>query len=139
MLVATTLTNPNGAKQPNNFCLQLSGRQWPPVQLEEATNGGNYNRESNGNKGSNIECDESEARVKGMDECKEPVRSGSEEPLPPQGRSWNKAQGVFVENYPNPLAGAPVSDKKQDPPDLVAYMRDCGPLGDPTVLKQPKY
>ncbi|QRW20687.1 hypothetical protein RhiXN_05676 [Rhizoctonia solani] len=110
----------------------------PPVQLEEATNSGNYDQESNGNEGSNIECNESKARVKGMDECKEPVRSRSEEPLPPQGRSWNKAQGVFIENYPNPLAGAPVSNKKQDPPDLVAYMRDCGPLGNPTIFETTK-
>jgi hypothetical protein len=39
--------------------------------------------------------------------------------------------GLFVEEFPDPLAGAPISNKRNPPPDLGAYMRSVGDLADP--------
>jgi hypothetical protein len=40
-------------------------------------------------------------------------------------------KGLYVEDFPEPAAGAPILDKHRLPPDLEAYMRRCGPLADP--------
>lgn len=46
-----------------------------------------------------------------------------------------KAQGIFVENYPSPSAGAPISDEKAKKPDLGSYMQSCGALGNPKYFE----
>ncbi|CAE7232083.1 unnamed protein product [Rhizoctonia solani] len=40
-------------------------------------------------------------------------------------------KGLHVEEFPEPLAGAPISNERKPPPDLGAYMRRCGPMADP--------
>ncbi|CAE6534652.1 unnamed protein product [Rhizoctonia solani] len=40
-------------------------------------------------------------------------------------------KGLFVEEFPDPRAGAPSSRERLPPEDLDAYMRSCGPLADP--------
>ncbi|KAG9085036.1 hypothetical protein FRC06_003764 [Ceratobasidium sp. 370] len=43
-------------------------------------------------------------------------------------RRW---KGLYVEDFPDPLAGAPISEDRAPEPDLDAYMRSCGTLADP--------
>ncbi|KAG8720261.1 hypothetical protein FRC08_000697 [Ceratobasidium sp. 394] len=43
-------------------------------------------------------------------------------------RRW---KGLYVEDFPDPLAGAPISDERAPELDLDAHMRACGNLGDP--------
>ncbi|KAG9095093.1 hypothetical protein FRC06_010133, partial [Ceratobasidium sp. 370] len=43
-------------------------------------------------------------------------------------RRW---KGLYVEDFPDPLAGAPISEERVPEPDLDAYMRSCGTLADP--------
>ncbi|KAG8720797.1 hypothetical protein FRC08_018133 [Ceratobasidium sp. 394] len=43
-------------------------------------------------------------------------------------RRW---KGLYVEDFPDPLAGAPISEERIPEPDLGAYMRSCGTLADP--------
>ncbi|CAE7063586.1 unnamed protein product [Rhizoctonia solani] len=40
-------------------------------------------------------------------------------------------KGLFAEDFPDPLAGTPISKERVHPPDLAAYMRACGPMADP--------
>ncbi|EUC56336.1 hypothetical protein RSOL_172170, partial [Rhizoctonia solani AG-3 Rhs1AP] len=52
--------------------------------------------------------------------------------LPPIARNrLRRYKGFFVEEFPDPTAGAPISDERTLPPDLGAYMRRCGPMADP--------
>ncbi|KAG9086163.1 hypothetical protein FRC06_003241, partial [Ceratobasidium sp. 370] len=37
-------------------------------------------------------------------------------------------KGLFVEDFPDPLAGAPVSEEQAPPPDIPSYLRLCGNL-----------
>ncbi|KAB5587944.1 hypothetical protein CTheo_8614 [Ceratobasidium theobromae] len=48
-----------------------------------------------------------------------------------QARQVRGYGGLFVEEYPDPLAGSPVSEDRLPSPDLHAHMRSCGNLGDP--------
>jgi hypothetical protein len=50
-------------------------------------------------------------------------------------RKWDGRLRVFVEGFPNQSAGAPISNKLKDGPDLNVYMRDCGPLGDRDIFE----
>ncbi|EUC57340.1 hypothetical protein RSOL_219280, partial [Rhizoctonia solani AG-3 Rhs1AP] len=43
--------------------------------------------------------------------------------------------GLFVEEFPDPLAGTPISNKRKLPPDLAAYMRSVGVLADPKLFE----
>ncbi|KAG8706213.1 hypothetical protein FRC08_001206 [Ceratobasidium sp. 394] len=40
-------------------------------------------------------------------------------------------KGFFIEDFPDPLAGSPISNDRAPPPDLDAHMRSCGRLKDP--------
>ncbi|KAG8702744.1 hypothetical protein FRC08_003275 [Ceratobasidium sp. 394] len=40
-------------------------------------------------------------------------------------RRW---KGLFVEDFPDPLAGAPISEEQAPPPDVPSYLRLCGNL-----------
>ncbi|KAG9079689.1 hypothetical protein FS749_008309 [Ceratobasidium sp. UAMH 11750] len=40
-------------------------------------------------------------------------------------------KGFFVEDFPDPLAGSPISKDHAPPPDLDAHMRSCGTLANP--------
>ncbi|KAG9098214.1 hypothetical protein FRC06_006639 [Ceratobasidium sp. 370] len=42
-------------------------------------------------------------------------------------RWWN---GLYIEDFPNPLAGAPISEDRAPEPDLATYMQSCGTLAD---------
>lgn len=39
--------------------------------------------------------------------------------------------GLYVEDYPDPLAGAPISPDHAIAPNLDAYMQSCGRMADP--------
>ncbi|CAE6461732.1 unnamed protein product [Rhizoctonia solani] len=39
-------------------------------------------------------------------------------------------KGMYVKEFPEPLAGAPVSDEHVPPLDLGAYMKLCGPMAE---------
>ncbi|KAG8716653.1 hypothetical protein FRC08_009076 [Ceratobasidium sp. 394] len=43
-------------------------------------------------------------------------------------RRW---KGLYVQEFPDELAGAPISDEQEPTPDLGAYMRSCGHMADP--------
>jgi hypothetical protein len=45
-----------------------------------------------------------------------------------QVRPLRRYKGLFVEEFPDPLAGAPVSEDRVPEPDLATYMRSCGPM-----------
>ncbi|KAG9092987.1 hypothetical protein FRC06_011717 [Ceratobasidium sp. 370] len=45
---------------------------------------------------------------------------------------FDKKEGVFVEQFPDPHAGVPISDKVAYMPDIGDYMAAVGNLGDPT-------
>ncbi|KAG9090045.1 hypothetical protein FRC06_001241, partial [Ceratobasidium sp. 370] len=65
--------------------------------------------------------------------------SGSRSKVPPttQGdappvHGWvDRETGWYVEPFPDPLAGAPISDDLLLPVDLKAYMRSCRDMGNP--------
>ncbi|KAG8750294.1 hypothetical protein FRC11_010545 [Ceratobasidium sp. 423] len=40
-------------------------------------------------------------------------------------------KGLYAKDFPDPLAGSPISEECASPPDLAAYMRACGPMADP--------
>ncbi|KAG9083719.1 hypothetical protein FRC06_004403, partial [Ceratobasidium sp. 370] len=42
-------------------------------------------------------------------------------------RRW---KGLYVEDFPDPLAGAPISEDLAPEPDLEGYLRSCGTLAD---------
>jgi hypothetical protein len=47
-------------------------------------------------------------------------------------RNWvDPATGWYIEPFPNPLAGAPITDDVLPPIDLEIYMRSCGEMGKP--------
>ncbi|KDN33716.1 hypothetical protein RSAG8_13196, partial [Rhizoctonia solani AG-8 WAC10335] len=46
-------------------------------------------------------------------------------------RCLRRYKGLYVEDFPDPTAGAPISGEHVPPPDLDAYMRTCGPMADP--------
>ncbi|KAG9127155.1 hypothetical protein FRC07_000413 [Ceratobasidium sp. 392] len=46
-----------------------------------------------------------------------------------QNRQQQPRHGLFVEPYPHPEAGAPISDERMAPVDLKAYMQSCGTVG----------
>ena len=48
-----------------------------------------------------------------------------------QVRPLHCYKGLFVEEFPDPLAGAPVSKDHVPKPDLEAYMLSCGPMANP--------
>ncbi|KAG8759337.1 hypothetical protein FRC11_002095 [Ceratobasidium sp. 423] len=58
-----------------------------------------------------------------------PIDSGSNPANPSATSSYY--MGLYVEEFPDPLAGAPISDELVPPPDLAAYMRSVGPMADP--------
>ncbi|KAG9093161.1 hypothetical protein FS749_014954, partial [Ceratobasidium sp. UAMH 11750] len=43
-------------------------------------------------------------------------------------RRW---KGLYVEDFPDPLAGAPISEDRAPEPDMEAYMQSCGTLANP--------
>lgn len=53
---------------------------------------------------------------------------GHNHPARPQLRQRG---GLYVEAYPDSLAGAPISQDHAPAPDLDAYMQSCGRMGDP--------
>ncbi|KAG8762156.1 hypothetical protein FRC11_010792, partial [Ceratobasidium sp. 423] len=40
-------------------------------------------------------------------------------------------KGLYTEDFPDPLASSPISNKHVSPVDLATYMRACGPMADP--------
>ncbi|KAG9121340.1 hypothetical protein FRC07_002734, partial [Ceratobasidium sp. 392] len=38
---------------------------------------------------------------------------------------------LYIEDYPDPLAGSPISNDYASPPDLKAHMRSCGTMANP--------
>ncbi|KAG9124258.1 hypothetical protein FRC07_012231 [Ceratobasidium sp. 392] len=40
-------------------------------------------------------------------------------------------KGLFIEEFPDPFAGAPISKDHAPPPDLKAHMKSCGSLANP--------
>ncbi|KAG9087422.1 hypothetical protein FS749_002924 [Ceratobasidium sp. UAMH 11750] len=46
-------------------------------------------------------------------------------------RGLRRWKGLYVEDFPDPLAGAPISDEQAPELDLDAHMRACGNLGVP--------
>jgi hypothetical protein len=44
-------------------------------------------------------------------------------------------KGLYVEEFPDPSAGAPISNERMSQPDLSAYMRTCGPMADPKCFE----
>ncbi|KAG8742571.1 hypothetical protein FRC10_001236, partial [Ceratobasidium sp. 414] len=50
-------------------------------------------------------------------------------------RQLRRHKGVYVEDYPDPLAGSPVSNDRIPPPDLDAYMKSVGKLANPKVFE----
>lgn len=57
--------------------------------------------------------------------------SGDREP----GRRTRRYRGLFVEEFPDSSAGAPLSSKRVRPPDLDAYMQSCGRMADPETFE----
>jgi hypothetical protein len=49
----------------------------------------------------------------------------------PARRGLRRRGGLYVEDYPDPLAGSPISEERAVPPDLDAYMQSCGRMADP--------
>ncbi|KAG9094267.1 hypothetical protein FRC06_010996, partial [Ceratobasidium sp. 370] len=47
-------------------------------------------------------------------------------------RQW---RGLYVEDFPDPLAGAPVSNERASAPDMEAYMQSCGRSANPKTFK----
>jgi hypothetical protein len=65
-----------------------------------------------------------------------PISDTSGQPCAPaaghrKARRMRGYGGLFVEEYPDSLAGSPVSEDRLPPPDLHAHMRSCGNLADP--------
>ncbi|QRV81665.1 hypothetical protein RhiJN_09680 [Ceratobasidium sp. AG-Ba] len=53
--------------------------------------------------------------------------------LPQSSRGWtDPATGYFIEPFPDPSAGEPISDDVLPPIDVEAYMRASGELGQPS-------
>ncbi|KAG8738071.1 hypothetical protein FRC11_001641, partial [Ceratobasidium sp. 423] len=48
-----------------------------------------------------------------------------------RSRGLYRYKGLYAEDFPDPLAGSPISEERASPPDLAAYMRACGPMADP--------
>lgn len=46
-------------------------------------------------------------------------------------RRLRRRGGLYIEDYPDPLAGAPISDEYAPTTNLAEYMRCCGPMADP--------
>ncbi|KAG9093019.1 hypothetical protein FS749_015246 [Ceratobasidium sp. UAMH 11750] len=44
-------------------------------------------------------------------------------------------KGVYIEDYPDPLAGSPISKECVPPPDLDAYMKSVGDMAKPKVFE----
>lgn len=60
----------------------------------------------------------------------QPANTRPDPPNPPT-TGFRRYMGLYVEEFPDPLAGAPISDELVPPPDLAAYMRSVGPMADP--------
>ncbi|KAG8794679.1 hypothetical protein FRC12_022574 [Ceratobasidium sp. 428] len=64
-------------------------------------------------------------------------RSPSRAPAPPrrpgyrEGGGLRRWKGLYVKDFPDPLAGAPISSARAPELDLKAHMKACGDLGDP--------
>ncbi|KAG8780267.1 hypothetical protein FRC12_023265 [Ceratobasidium sp. 428] len=43
--------------------------------------------------------------------------------------------GLYVEPFPDPLAGSPISEERISPPDLKAYMRSVGRMAEPETFE----
>ncbi|KAG8732418.1 hypothetical protein FRC11_013818, partial [Ceratobasidium sp. 423] len=54
---------------------------------------------------------------------------------PPPAARCPRYMGLFVEEFPDPLAGAPISNEHKPPPDLGAYMRSVGHLANPKYFE----
>ncbi|KAG8732610.1 hypothetical protein FRC11_012268 [Ceratobasidium sp. 423] len=50
----------------------------------------------------------------------------------PRNCRW---KGFYVEEFPESLAGSPISDDLAPPPKLAEYMRACGPMGNPDYFE----
>ncbi|KAG9089328.1 hypothetical protein FRC07_012361, partial [Ceratobasidium sp. 392] len=50
-------------------------------------------------------------------------------------RRRRKWKDLYVEDFPDPLAGAPISKKTAPTPDMNAYMRDVGPMANPKAFE----
>ncbi|KAG9080792.1 hypothetical protein FRC06_006159, partial [Ceratobasidium sp. 370] len=66
----------------------------------------------------------------------EPMPPPTDEVHPPLGTSngmpelvFDAKEGDYVERFPDPRAGAPINNKRAEPPDLDAYMAARGNLG----------
>ncbi|KAG8793369.1 hypothetical protein FRC12_002889 [Ceratobasidium sp. 428] len=65
-----------------------------------------------------------------------PTRTG-----PPEGRErvarkkLRRCGGLYVEEFPDPLAGSPISNERVSPPDLKAYMQSVGKMADPETFE----
>ncbi|KAG9118351.1 hypothetical protein FRC07_007166 [Ceratobasidium sp. 392] len=47
-------------------------------------------------------------------------------------RRWLRRHGgLYIEDFPNPLAGSPILNDRAPAPDLDAYMKSCGTMADP--------
>jgi hypothetical protein len=60
-----------------------------------------------------------------------PIQQGPEPGVPKLRRQGD----LYVEAFPHPSAGAPISDERLPPIDLEAYMRSSGRLGDPKTFR----
>lgn len=60
-----------------------------------------------------------------------PIQQGPEPAVP----KLRLQGGLYVESFPHPSAGAPISDERLPPLDLDAYMQESGPLGDPRTFR----
>lgn len=49
-------------------------------------------------------------------------------------KPMRRERGLFVEEFSNPSAGAPISDERMPTPDLEAYMASSGRLADPELF-----
>jgi hypothetical protein len=57
-------------------------------------------------------------------------RTPEAQPLP-RGRGLRRWKGMYVEEFPDPLAGAPISSERAPEPNLDAYIQSTGRLGRP--------
>ncbi|KAG8785857.1 hypothetical protein FRC12_017093 [Ceratobasidium sp. 428] len=59
------------------------------------------------------------------------IRINGQRPNRRVRRALRRWKGLFVEDFPDPDAGAPISNERIPEVDLAAYMKSCGDLADP--------
>ncbi|KAG8722468.1 hypothetical protein FRC09_006235 [Ceratobasidium sp. 395] len=59
------------------------------------------------------------------------IRINGQQPNRRVRRALRRWKGLFVEDFPDPDAGAPISNERIPEVDLAAYMKSCGDLADP--------